>query len=260
LENILLFLDLDDTIFQTKRKNSQGFIQATNPENPENTSFMTDGQQLFIDSFLNMATVKIIPVTARDLEQYKRTVISEHSAVTTAVLYFSALITDNGQIDQIWQEHIKKSYASLKVPLSEIMARISENIDLENFKMHCVEDFYIVIKNKSKNKEQYILQNNELKKKLAALIDDEFYLHYNSNHISVLPKFLDKKNAVEYLIKKYQPRLTIGAGDSITDLNFMELCDFKMIPKNSQINEVFFGGSGPVTQTQTVPQEMRMEG
>jgi HAD superfamily hydrolase (TIGR01484 family) len=244
LHSILIFLDLDDTIFQTKRKNSQGIIQATNPENPENISFMTEGQKLFTDIFLNRDNVKIIPVTARDMEQYKLTLLSNNPNITTAVTYFSAVITDHGEIDQEWQEHIKNSYSKLKFSVREIMEKITANADLENFKIHSVEDFYIVIKNRSKDKNQYIIQNEELKNKLSAMINDEYYIHYNSNNIAVLPKFLDKKNAVEYLIKKYRPLLTIGAGDSITDLNFMELCDFKIIPKNSQINEYLFAGNG----------------
>lgn len=256
MQNILLFLDLDDTIFQTKRKNSRGVIPATNPENPINTSFMTKGQELFLDIFFNTDRLKIIPVTARDLEQYKRTVISNHPEVTTAVMYFSAVIIDNGEIDVVWQEHIKNSYSKLKYSLGEVFEKVSNNIDQTNFKIHSVEDFYLVIKNRSVNKEQYIIQNDELKNKLSALLNDEYYVHYNSNNISVLPKFLDKKNAVEYLIKKYRPQLTIGAGDSITDLNFMQLCDFKIIPGNSQIDEILLavvGNSRDCSVQGTVP-------
>ena len=40
-------------------------------------------------------------------------------------------------------------------------------------------------------------------------------------------------------MKKYQPKLTIGMGDSFTDINFMNLCDFKIIPTQSQINKLF---------------------
>jgi HAD superfamily hydrolase (TIGR01484 family) len=233
----MLFLDLDDTIFQTKRKNSRGNIPATNPENPENISYMTEGQQLFTDMFLKQKNVKIVPVTARDQDQYNRTEISKHPKVTTAIMYFSAVISENGQPDLQWRAHIRNCYDGLKQSLPEVVERISDNIDPAVFKMHSVEDYYIVIKNRAGNKEQYILQNDELQKKLQAIIDDQYYIHYNSNNISVLPKFLDKKYAVEYLIKKYKPSLTIGAGDSLTDLNFMQVCDFMVIPGSSQINE-----------------------
>ncbi|MDQ7085455.1 MAG: hypothetical protein Q9M36_11240 [Sulfurovum sp.] len=45
------------------------------------------------------------------------------------------------------------------------------------------------------------------------------------------PHFLNKKFAVAYLIEEYKPILTLGAGDNISDLDFMNLADFKIVPK-----------------------------
>jgi len=50
-----------------------------------------------------------------------------------------------------------------------------------------------------------------------------------------LPNFLNKKFAVEHLIKVHNPILTLGAGDNSTDLDFMNLTDFKIVPKKVSI-------------------------
>ncbi|MFN4150880.1 MAG: hypothetical protein ACK4IX_08035, partial [Candidatus Sericytochromatia bacterium] len=63
---------------------------------------------------------------------------------------------------------------------------------------------------------------------------------FNSNNISILPNFLNKINALNYFVEKYNPDLILGAGDSITDLDFMNKCHFKMIPANSQLDNFLF--------------------
>ncbi len=235
MSNILFFIDLDDTIFQTKRKNLEGIIPATFPLNPENISYMTTSQKVFIDTFLKMENARIIPVTARDREQYNRTFLSKEPRVKDVAMYFSAVITENGEIDQKWENHIKSSYKKLKFPLDKMWSLINKNISHDIFKMALVENFYIVIKNRLKGSENYIAQNEGLLPVLRNFLEDEYFIHYNDNNIALIPHFIDKRFAVEYFVDKYKPELTIGAGDSLTDLNFMQSCDFKIIPKHSQI-------------------------
>ena len=59
----------------------------------------------------------------------------------------------------------------------------------------------------------------------------------NENNISIVPKCIDKKHAVQYLIEKNRPKLTIGIGDSLSDWNFMDICHIKILPQKSQINK-----------------------
>jgi hypothetical protein len=60
--------------------------------------------------------------------------------------------------------------------------------------------------------------------------EKDFYLYENGNSFALLPHFLNKKFAVEHLIKIHKPLLTIGAGDNISDLDFMQSADFKFLP------------------------------
>ncbi len=56
-----------------------------------------------------------------------------------------------------------------------------------------------------------------------------FFVHQNDNNLSVVPTCISKRAAVEYLLNgplNDGPRLVIGAGDSLSDAEFLRVCDF----------------------------------
>ena len=72
-----------------------------------------------------------------------------------------------------------------------------------------------------------------------SIIDGSLYWHINGNNLAVLPKIINKEGAVSYLLAQYKSQypelLTFGAGDSRTDAAFITLCDYALIPKNTQL-------------------------
>jgi len=62
--------------------------------------------------------------------------------------------------------------------------------------------------------------------------------HANGNNLSFTPLGISKRDACLYLIERLGERgdaALIGLGDSLTDLPFLGLCDYMMIPTGSQI-------------------------
>jgi len=50
---------------------------------------------------------------------------------------------------------------------------------------------------------------------------------------------VSKRRAVEYLLQQLDPeeqRVYLGFGDSLSDFDFLQLCDWFGMPKNSQLN------------------------
>lgn len=234
----ILFIDLDDTIFQTKRKNEMGTIPVTKHENPNNISYMTKGQDIFMDIFFSYPELEVIPITARNTEQYSRTYLSKNNSINTYVTCFGADIHNLNGLDIYWKEWVDKSYINLNPELENLFEKIYRAANPENFNVSISENRYIIAKNKSKDINIYTLQNQILKSDLIKFISDDYFIHFNSNYLAIIPKFIDKMKAVEYIINKYNPVLTIGAGDSISDYNFMSLCNYKIIPSNSQIERL----------------------
>jgi hydroxymethylpyrimidine pyrophosphatase-like HAD family hydrolase len=231
----MVFIDLDDTFFQTKRKNSNAVIPATESPNPLTVSYMSDEQKALWDLLNASESCSIVPVTARDHAQYNRTFISRDNRIKYASVNFGAdILCDKGS-DQVWKSHIDAHLKASSVPVSELDVLVREKISNEVFNVYNVDNYYVSIKNK--NKDDYFASNSECFRILSGLIPDDFNLYQNDNNISIVPKCIDKKNAVQYLIEKNRPKLTIGIGDSLSDWNFMDVCHFKILPQKSQINK-----------------------
>lgn len=71
-----------------------------------------------------------------------------------------------------------------------------------------------------------------------ALPIPSWTLHINGNNVTLMPPSLSKARAVRWLIEHtFSGRLTLGAGDSLSDLSFMRRCDFSIIPASSQVSD-----------------------
>lgn len=64
-------------------------------------------------------------------------------------------------------------------------------------------------------------------------------VHRNGNNLALLPSTVTKERAVSWVSAKLDsaigPHLTVGIGDSKTDLAFISQCDFWVFPRKSQI-------------------------
>ncbi len=233
MQEILLFIDLDDTLFQTRRKNSQGIIPATRTALTGKGSYMTQAQKLFFDLFNESKKVKIIPTTARDIEQYHNTLLSDSARIETAILYFSGMILEKGHEEKQWQQQIQRAYQQLDKSILQLFIEVKAIIAAHpQFILYNVDDYYITVKAKP---DCPIAIRETIFSQLKTMEIEGYFIHQNDRALSLLPQFLNKKFAVQYLIEKYQPSLTLGVGDSLTDLSFMTVCDFRIFPKNAQI-------------------------
>ncbi|MEM7017897.1 MAG: HAD family hydrolase [Pseudomonadota bacterium] len=232
----LLFLDLDDTLFQTHRKNTAGKHVATETPNPYNTSYMTDAQAAFLDLFVQNEQFEIIPVTARDHRQYRNTLLSRNETIRTAVMYFGGLILRDGEADKSWHANIQSAYQKLSMTVADVFEQFNTAANASpEFKLFDVDGYYATIK---ATPDCPVERREEVFSQLRSLANEEYFLHENGRALSLLPNFIDKSHAVAWLIEQYQPTLTIGAGDSLTDLPFMHLCDFRMFPRHAQIEQL----------------------
>jgi hydroxymethylpyrimidine pyrophosphatase-like HAD family hydrolase len=234
-EQIMIFVDLDNTLFQTKRKDLHAVHPASEAENPLNGSFMNDAQKAFLELMMAHQNSRIIPVTARDRNQYGRAFISRDSRVQLATLYFGAEILIQNKIDSNWKNHIDSCILNLSISIGQLHQIIKSKVKHYGLEIKNIDGYYIVIKHSSKDDYQNVLMDCFLM--LSSYIPNDYRLYHNDNNISIVPRCLDKKNAVQYIIEKNKPVLTIGVGDSNSDWEFMDSCQYKIIPQNSQINQ-----------------------
>ncbi|MDP3877923.1 MAG: hydrolase [Methylobacter sp.] len=240
-----IFLDLDDTLFQTLRKCAPGVndhglqVRAFLPDGSAN-SFATQKQQ-WLWHWLSKG-FKIVPVTARDVHAFERVNLPFQEEV---VLNHGAVILDKQRkVDPVWQDNIMQTLPMYHQKLLEVWADV-ERYAARNpgFKPRLVDDFgtlwYGVIKHSDGSEATLKIVLDELIRQHPYVLDGSLYWHLNGNNLALLPKIINKESAVRYLLDRYRQQhpeiLTFGAGDSNTDAAFMALCDYALIPKNTQL-------------------------
>lgn len=240
-----IFLDLDDTLFQTLRKCALGAddpalqVRAFLPDGTPN-SFATAKQQ-WLWNWLTQG-FKVVPVTARDFDAYKRVNLSFDQE---AVLNHGAVILDKqGGVDRVWMDKILQGLPMYHQKLLALWSEVETYCLRDSgFKARLVDDFgmtwYGVIKHADGTEASLRGLLDRLLKPHPFICDGSLYWHINGNNLAVLPKIINKESAVGYLLERYRQQypqvLTFGAGDSKTDAPFMALCDYALIPKNTQL-------------------------
>jgi len=234
---IFFFSDIDDTLIQTRRKTNftRDTVVGGYTKDGDENSFFYKGTKLFIDTIIE-AGITFIPTTARNIDSYNRTVLASDKSIRYAILNFGGVILIDGEIDRVWQNKIADEYSQI-LSMQEIYTTIQKELKRTNEELviKVIDDFYLSIYNK------FNLNNKGVLDSVRAILNEflsenrDFYLYENDNSFAILPNCLNKKFAVEYLIERYTPILTLGAGDNISDLDFMSLADFKIVPQKVSI-------------------------
>ena len=239
---VIVFLDLDDTIFQTRHKCATGENLQTAAVDREGRplSFMTESQRAFLRWLSHDAIV--IPTTARSHDAFRRVQMSFQHA---AILSFGAFIlTPDGTFDNEWCDEVKPRLLAVREILQSVERDTLKEMKQSqvDIRVRLVHDadlpVYLVAKD-SEGKIERLDPLHRLWEKWAAT--GQFFLHRNDNNLSLVPACVGKGKAVRYVLQKYfkeGPRLVIGMGDSLTDASFLAECEYVVIPRQSQIFEV----------------------
>jgi hydroxymethylpyrimidine pyrophosphatase-like HAD family hydrolase len=239
MRRALAFLDLDDTIFQTPRKcGGRGDLTpAAFGLDGAPYSFMTPGQVKLLEILAAEAT--LVPVTARNLKSFGQVKLKFSSY---AILDFGGIIVNpEGELDEEWLELTRPKSQESEELLKEALSMAESLVKGHDFqaKARIIGDadlsFYLVAKTPGP-----LTELDYLRQELATSFAGAANVYLNGNNLAFLPKYLDKGQAVDYFIKNKVPEdrddlLILGLGDSLSDLAFLRLCDFQIIPSTSQL-------------------------
>ncbi|HBB7977690.1 TPA: hypothetical protein KCN52_005930, partial [Escherichia coli] len=200
--------DLDDTLFQTRRKMVDelalepfrtGAVDRTlNPR-----SFMTEEQSMLVDWLLEQA--ELIPVTARGTEEISRVRIPFHSwAITT---HGAVILTPEGKPDEEWKAHMLGQLAPYQEKLTSMQRLITEMMDAKGINAWARLNFeygetavYMVMKHRDSTR---LDELNAIADEIETVFPTEgFYIHRNSNNVAWLPTPVEKGLAVSWLLEK----------------------------------------------------------
>lgn len=236
--------DLDDTLFQTRRKMVnelavEPFRTGALDRSLAPRSFMTEEQSMLVDWLLEQA--ELIPVTARGTEEISRVQIPFRSwAITT---HGAVILTPAGTPDEAWKAHMLRELAPYKERLFSMQRTITDMMAARginawarlNFE-YDGEPVYLVMKHRDSTRlaELYAIAD-EIE---TLFTTHDFYIHRNGNNVAWLPLPVEKGHAVSWLLDKLRAERgvfpVIGLGDSLSDHRFMKLCSWFGMPRQSQ--------------------------
>ncbi len=245
----LVFVDLDDTLFQSRRKcpSEQDLHPIAYLGDGSSHSFMTAKQRGLWRLLDDNAT--LIPTTARDLDSLRRVDLPFQS---WSILVYGGIILDpDGLPDAPWLERMRavsrESLAAL-TELADSAQAFAVRHDL-SVRVRLVGDFdlpfYLVAKYRDGASSD--LERLQLEFIQPWLLEQThaYRLHRNGNNLAVLPRALGKEHAVRYLIERLSGEwgdlMTIGIGDSLIDGAFMAECDYSLTPHGSQLFGAILG-------------------
>jgi hypothetical protein len=231
--------DLDDTLFQSRRKCPAGLPEeALLPLGFDRDgmplSFATPRQQSFL-AWLSESSC-VVPVTARSRNALERVRIDWDYAICA---HGGLILTAGGSVDRDWSERTAELTKSHEGELRGLSERLSAQAPA-TLSVRLLEEsgrpLYVLAKLVSGAVE---VLRDFVARAAQAEVPAGWTVHHNGTNAAFLPPFLSKRSAVEYLLPRlrasYPDVPAIGIGDSVSDAGFMALCDFAMMPSGSQL-------------------------
>ena len=238
----LVFLDLDDTLFQSLQKcpNEQALHPVAYLRDRSANSFMTAKQRMLWQLLDDNAL--IIPTTARDYDSLHRVKLPFRS--WCILDYGGVILTPAGIPDPYWHQQMTAASQAAIDDLNHLLTIVNTTITtccLE-VRAQLIVDFGLPFYLVAKYRAGQVAALDQLQQTLVepwVTAHHDYQLHRNGNNLAVLPRSLGKEHAVRYLIKQLDCEsdelLTIGVGDSLIDSAFMAECDYSIMPRGSQL-------------------------
>lgn len=236
---MIIFTDIDDTLMKTKRKihNTSECTIGAYSESGEALSYIEPFRQDFICTFLEKHI--FIPVTARSYSALNRVQIQFNYE---KIINFGAHILDsNNKLLSDWHDSINYQQHCLNIvdkisfiENSFLLPKYMELIKRTEFGNFIFLNF----RNSHLNLEENILFSKKLEDFLEYNNIQDFYVYTTDRDVTMIPCYIKKELAVEFLLKKYSDMTSIGIGDHTNDFNFMHLCNFSIFPNDSSISKL----------------------
>ena len=234
---IVAFADLDDTLFQTRRKlrgDEGALTPATLDSQGQPHSVQTPAQAALYA--LLTANATLIPVTGRDQAAMQRVTLPFTS--WQILDHGFTMLEPGGMVHQPWATRMVAHLRPLQDALTAAHAsalKLAAGLDC-HLQLHHVHDapFMLVAKHAQAEAAALALMQDQWTAEVAGT---PLHVIANANNVSVLPLVPGKAGAVKYLLEEVFPdaALTLGLGDSISDLAFMNVCHYALTPSRGQL-------------------------
>ncbi len=235
---LAIFSDLDDTWFQTAPKcggltdNTVAALDRLG----QALSFHKPVQHALL-KLLHPAATHFIPVTGRNGEALAR-VVSPTWTDWAITSHGAWVLQAGGQPDAAWQAYLAPHLAVWIPHLTAFAAEAQPLAAHHAGRARLILDQALPVYVSCKGEAAYLdAVEAQLTAPWQALGGQ---VHRNGHNLALLPPFANKATAVHFLMQRLRQAgewVFLGLGDSLTDLPFLQLCDFALVPQASQIQQ-----------------------
>ena len=236
---MILASDLDRTLIYSKRFLEGIGVACLNIEiyKDEPITYITEEAQKLLKRVSQ--EMHLIPVTTRNLEQYKR--ITLFDKLFKPELY---IVNNGGTIfyrdkeDLEWSRKIKYQLEQLKIDYDEALKGFLEIYKgpVERYKKS--DDLIWLILG---DKDHIHLESITMYKHIIAPLG--WNLDVNGRKIYLYPNCIRKWEALSYIQQKYYNESMVCAGDSLFDLEMMQKADYGIMPCDAGLKLTAINGS-----------------
>lgn len=226
--------DLDRTLIYSKRAiNELGKPEETKLKPVEKkegnwVAYMSNASFLALKELARRYL--FVPVTTRTTEQFNRFVIfGDEIWIKYAITANGACILYDGKPMAEWSEHILHRLQSESVQQDELLSLLKREGFRFTGQMKQAEKLFF-----------YFILNNLLSKSAMQAIHD-FSSKYGwrtslqGRKLYFIPQSISKGSALEYICQLEGEKAIAGAGDSILDWDFLQNCNYRIVPKHGEL-------------------------
>lgn len=234
-KNKILISDLDKTlIFSDKEKelckdNNNICVEY---KKGQPLSYMTKKSNQILYEIINKNII-FIPCTMRSLEQAQRIEFIQPNLCKYIVCFNGCELYIDNKLSRNYELYIQEFLNQKGIEeLYNKYSNLYKDLRVLSFK-----NYYFEIKARNLEEKNNILFN--LKKELDL---NQYKIFVVSLKIYIMPKNIDKINALKYIQTHLLRGLYYGMGDSLIDESFVNYCDYSFVPKHSEFNPKIING------------------
>jgi hydroxymethylpyrimidine pyrophosphatase-like HAD family hydrolase len=224
--------DLDRTLIYSKRALDEmntpwnETMICVEKRNGEEVSFMTGHSFQLLKELAKK--LLFVPVTTRTYEQYKRVFIfNEDIPVLYCVTSNGAKIHYKGKVLTDWENLVKARLTDECISMEDLQRKLDEFSLNGTLKIADNLFFYYILESKisldTKNSLIELAKSNGWKVSLQG------------RKLYFMPLPICKGEAVKFIQKREGIEVLAGAGDSLLDFPFLEVCSHSYIPKHGEL-------------------------
>lgn len=236
------FCDVDDSLITNSRTAPCQQSEPCAVDDKGKVCGYITPRQKALNKLLSQGAV-IVPTTARSSKGLAG--VQFAFPVTYSIVSFGGLILcPDGDPEPRFYAMVKEGADRYKSVLEDLLALVQRQAESRGICLRsrvvvdCGLPLYLSVKHNDKSKPGYKEELALIRDLVADFVSaqaPDFAIHLNGNFLAVLPPFLRKEYAVRWFLENIAPGvMSIGFGDSVTDLDFAGECDYVLMPSVSQ--------------------------